>query len=37
MGPTAIMSILVSEYARDPWTHSGEDHGENVSTFTLKA
>jgi len=31
MGPTAIMSILVSEYARDRWSHSGGGHGENVS------
>ena len=29
MGPTAIMSILIAEYAQDPWTH-GMDSEETV-------
>jgi len=32
MGPTAIMSILVAEYAYDPWLH-GEDGEETVSVI----
>ena len=34
MGPTAIMSILVSEYAHDPWLpHSESSKDETVSYY----
>lgn len=34
LGPTAIMSILVAEYAKDPWAGDSE-HGETVNIYLL--